>query len=88
LEEALQQHRESKMYSSNAASGHDEQALSHVRPTQTGEGIADYEWNEVSDPEAREQSSDSDHARDGMAALTSRNQGSGYLGEAKYIISA
>lgn len=67
--------------SSDAASGND-----HQRPmlqmSNSGDGMADYEWNEASDLEAREQSSDSDHARDGMAALTSRNAGSGYLGTA------
>ncbi|KAI5360127.1 hypothetical protein Slin15195_G119890 [Septoria linicola] len=47
----------------------------------SGDRNADYEWNEESNLEAREQSSDSDNARDGMAALTSRNQGSGYLGK-------
>lgn len=82
LEQVLQQ-RETEMTPS-AASRHDQQQPK-LRANESGDGNADYEWNEASDPEAREHSSDSDHARDGMAALTSRNSGSGYLGIAVFI---
>ncbi|MGG6499232.1 UNVERIFIED_CONTAM: hypothetical protein NY603_40560, partial [Bacteroidetes bacterium 56_B9] len=60
-----------------------QQETTQVRPRapHAREGTADYEWNEASDPEQSNQSSDSDHARDGMAALTSKHSGSGYLGK-------
>lgn len=77
LEQLLQQ-RET-LTPSDAAGGNEHQQPT-PRPNILGDRITDYEWNEASDPEARDQSSDSDHARDGMAALTSRNSGSGYLG--------
>ncbi|SMR46582.1 unnamed protein product [Zymoseptoria tritici ST99CH_3D1] len=82
LEEVLTR-REAEMYSNHANGGENPQQpahKAHAADHHAGEGNADYEWNEASDHEAREQSSDSDHARDGMAALTSRNAGSGYLG--------
>lgn len=65
LEEALQQ-RETEM-SSTAASGNDQQQ-STLRPNNPGNEAGDYEWNE-NEAEAREHSSDSDNARDGMVPL-------------------
>ncbi|CZT25505.1 uncharacterized protein RCC_11238 [Ramularia collo-cygni] len=78
LELMLQQQRETAMPSDSSSAAEHQQTT--LRANNPGEGIADYEWNEATDPEAREQSSDSDHARDGMGALTSRKSGSGYLG--------
>lgn len=80
------QQRETTEISSDAAAGADREPPM-LRTNNSGDRIADYEWNEASDAEAREQSSDSDHARDGMAALTSRNSGSGYLGNGRILSS-
>lgn len=82
LEQLLYQ-RESESMVDTAIESDTQQQTIQVRPRapHARERTADYEWNEASDPEQSNQSSDSDHARDGMAALTSKHSGSGYLGK-------